>query len=92
VRISEVLDSRFTKSRTGVSLSLGRLAQFGHRRLVVVQAVVISAFSVSVKRDTGRVLRMFACERDPVGIVYEAMKDGISDRRGTNHFVPLSDR
>lgn len=60
VRISEVLDSRFTKSRTCVSLSPGQSAQFGHRCLVVVQAVMISAFSMSVKRGAGRVLRMLS--------------------------------
>jgi hypothetical protein len=60
VRISEVLDSRFTKSRTGVSLSPGQSAQFGHRCLVVVQAVMISAFSMSVKRGAGRLLRMLS--------------------------------
>jgi len=60
VAYSEVLDSRFTKSRTGVSLSPGQLAQFGHRCLVVVQSGVISVFSVPVKRGAGRVLRMLS--------------------------------
>lgn len=60
LRISEVLDSCFTKSRTGVSLSPGQLAQFGHRCLIVVQAAMISAFSALVKRGSARVLRMLS--------------------------------
>jgi hypothetical protein len=63
VRISEVLDTYFAKSRTSVSLSPGQLAQIGQECLVEFQAAMISAFSPWVKRDGARVLRMLSPSR-----------------------------
>ena len=63
LRISEVLDTRFAKSRTSVSLSPGQLAQIGQECLVEFQAAMISAFSPWVKRDGTRVLRMLSPSR-----------------------------
>ena len=63
LRISEVLDTYFAKSRTSVSLSPGQLAQIGQECLVEFQAAMISAFSPWVKRDGARVLRMLSPSR-----------------------------
>lgn len=63
LRISEVLDSRFAKSRTSVSLSPGQSAWFAHGCLVDFHATMISALSGSVKRDGVRVLRMLSPSR-----------------------------
>lgn len=62
-RISEVLDTQFTKSWTSVSQSPGQLTRFGQGCLVEFQAVMISAFSPWVKRDGARVLRMLSPSR-----------------------------
>ena len=63
LRISEVLDTHFAKSRTSVSLSPGQFAQIGQECLVEFQAAMISAFSPWVKRDGARVLRMLSPSR-----------------------------
>jgi hypothetical protein len=63
MRISEVLDTHFAKSRTSVSLSPGQFAQIGQECLVEFQAAMISAFSPWVKRDGARVLRMLSPSR-----------------------------
>src|SRR5208283_2228089 len=40
----------------------------------------------------GELSHAFSCHREPVGVVYEAVKNGVSERRVADDLAPLLDR